>query len=221
MAIIITKIHLDVYRSKPEIGSIITWDETSKLNPPRGSYNLKGDILTFFQKKNRTCWLVYEVQEKDIIHIDKDGWATFRNGIVLYAGEEAKGMIQFEYLVKTALQAYSWEVTFRTRNKDFTQLDFSSEDAFRWAYYIGDRDIMRSKITESNHALRWALNFEEDKEIMKHFITESSDALRWALDIGNRKEMLLLMNKKDTDEFFCQINKMYDNAYDNINDEND
>ena len=60
----------------------------------------------------------------------------------------------------------------------------------RWAYYwardIGDREIMRDRITESRWAYYWALNIG-DRDIMRDRITESGWAYYWAHDIGDRE----------------------------------
>ena len=53
-----------------------------------------------------------------------------------------------------------------------------SEPAYWWAYYIGNRDIMISKIKESEWAYKWALNIG-NRDIMKSLVTEHYWIEKW------------------------------------------
>ena len=53
-----------------------------------------------------------------------------------------------------------------------------SEPAYWWAYYIGNRDIMISKIKESEWAYMWA-RWIGNIDIMKSKVTESEWIDRW------------------------------------------
>ena len=59
-----------------------------------------------------------------------------------------------------------------------------SQWAYMWASYIGDRDIMRDKVTESEWAYYWALHLG-DREIMRDRVTDSEWAYMWVIDIGD------------------------------------
>ena len=61
--------------------------------------------------------------------------------------------------------------------------------AYRWASYIGNKDVMIDKITDSLHAYHWALHFG-NLEVMIDRITDSQQAYLWALHIGNREVMI-------------------------------
>ncbi len=63
-----------------------------------------------------------------------------------------------------------------------------SQTAYEWAYYIGNRDIVISKIKESEWAYWWAAVIG-NQDIMINKITDSKWAYWWARDIGNRDIM--------------------------------
>ena len=60
-----------------------------------------------------------------------------------------------------------------------------SEPAYKWAYYIGNRDIMINHITDSEYAFWWAW-YIGNQDIMIDRINESEWAYTWARCIGNR-----------------------------------
>jgi hypothetical protein len=72
-----------------------------------------------------------------------------------------------------------------------------SEWAYTWARYIGDREIMRDRVTESEWAYKWALRFG-DRELMRDRVTESEWASCWARDIGDHKLMRDKIMRDDT-----------------------
>ena len=49
-----------------------------------------------------------------------------------------------------------------------------SEYAYKWAKYIGNRDVMISKINDSKYAAEWIANIG-DKHIMKDKVTYWQD----------------------------------------------
>ena len=61
-----------------------------------------------------------------------------------------------------------------------------SEIAYYWAYYIGNRDIMKSRITESEWAFWWANNIG-NKNIMKSRVTEPKWIRVWNTWFPNNK----------------------------------
>jgi len=61
--------------------------------------------------------------------------------------------------------------------------------AYYWGLYIGDRKIMRNKITDSAWAYCWARDIG-DRDIMINKITESKYAYWWAKVIGNKDVMI-------------------------------
>jgi hypothetical protein len=67
-------------------------------------------------------------------------------------------------------------------------IEIPSEWAYGWAKDIGDKEVMRDRITESEWAYYWAGNIG-DKEIMRDRVTESEWAYKWARNIGDRKIM--------------------------------
>ena len=69
----------------------------------------------------------------------------------------------------------------------------TSENAYHWALYIGDREYMKQYITNSRYAYYWAKNIG-DKEHMKQYVTDSEHAYRWALNIGDKEHMKQYVN---------------------------
>jgi hypothetical protein len=67
-------------------------------------------------------------------------------------------------------------------------IEIPSEWAYRWAKDIGDRKIMRDRVTESREAYRWGRDIG-NRKIMRDRVTESGWAYYWARDIGDRKIM--------------------------------
>ncbi len=63
-----------------------------------------------------------------------------------------------------------------------------SKLAYRWAYYIGNRDIMIDKINDSEYAYYWA-RYIGNQDIMIDLISESINAFEWAYYIGNKDIM--------------------------------
>ena len=82
--------------------------------------------------------------------------------------------------------------------KDFFDFNkFDPETIYRWAYRIGDRAIMRDKITDSHYAYLWACNIG-DKNIMRDRITESAYAYYWAINKGDVE----IMRNKVTEPYW-------------------
>ena len=69
-----------------------------------------------------------------------------------------------------------------------------SELAYRWARWIGNKDIMVNYITESEWAYKWAKCIG-NKDIMINHVTESKWAYFWARDIGNEDIMINHVNE--------------------------
>jgi phenolic acid decarboxylase len=63
-----------------------------------------------------------------------------------------------------------------------------SKWAYRWARYIGNRDVMIDRITESEYAYRWARDIG-DREVMIDRVTESQWTFYWARNIGDQNIM--------------------------------
>ena len=74
-----------------------------------------------------------------------------------------------------------------------------SEWAYYWAKYLGDRELMRDRITESEWAYYWA-RFIGDRELMRERITESEFAYRWATNIGDQEIMDKVIAKEALQE---------------------
>jgi hypothetical protein len=64
-----------------------------------------------------------------------------------------------------------------------------SEYAYRWARFIGNKDIMIDRVTESEWAYYWAW-YIGNRDTMIDCITDSEWAYLWARDIGNRDIMI-------------------------------
>lgn len=69
------------------------------------------------------------------------------------------------------------------QNKDVPQSWY-----YYWGMYVGDREIMRDLITDSEWAYKWARDIG-DREIMRDRVVESEWAFRWALCIGDQEIM--------------------------------
>ena len=80
--------------------------------------------------------------------------------------------------------------------KDYFNFDeFTATDAYYWARDIGDRDIMITKITDSQYAYWWA-KYIGNKNVMIDKITGSYYAYHWAAHIGDKE----IMKERITDE---------------------
>jgi hypothetical protein len=86
-------------------------------------------------------WAVLEFDENDMVQIDNEKCKVKKCKIV-FLSENPEGMLKFFDINK-----------------------FDSETAFFWARFIGNKDIMIDKITESEWACYWAC-FIGNKEIM-------------------------------------------------------
>ncbi len=111
-----------------------------------------------------TDWLVIEAEEKDVVDIDNQK-CKFRTGKILYRGN-SKGLHEYAPVMAT-----------------------ESDAAYYWSIQIGDREIMRDRVTNSRWAYYWARNIG-DREVMRDSITETEWAYYWARDIGDREIMV-------------------------------
>ncbi len=90
--------------------------------------------------------------------------------------------------ISTSENAYKW--AYHIGDKEYMkQYVTDSEYAFYWALFIGDKEYMKQYITDSRYAYRWAYNIG-DKEHMKQYVTDSGYAYLWALNIGDKEHMI-------------------------------
>jgi len=74
-----------------------------------------------------------------------------------------------------------------------------SKYAYWWGVCIGDRDCMRDRVTESNYAFYWAVEIG-DREIMRDRVIDSRYAYFWICDIGDRD----IMRERITDPYWIE-----------------
>ena len=111
-------------------------------------------------------WLVIDVQEEDIIR-NNNGACQFVRGKVVYHGEHTWPGSLTKRMNEEGLHKYA------------SVMALDSHSARQWAELIGDMEIMRDRITNSNIALYWAEKFG-DREIMIKHINEPESAYFWA-----------------------------------------
>lgn len=92
-------------------------------------------------------WCVVEFDESQMVRIDGDK-AKVPECRIVYLSENTDGLRKF-----------------------FNFNKFDSETAYKWALKIGDREIMRDKITHNCHAYLWAF-YIGDREIMRERIID-------------------------------------------------
>ncbi len=93
----------------------------------------------------------------------------------------------------------------------------TSENAYRWAYNIGDTEHMKQYVTNSQYAYYWARDIG-DKEHMKQYVTDSQYAYHWAYNIGDTEHMKQFIKDscyayawaKNIGDKECMINKFPD-----------
>jgi|688.fasta_scaffold12037_21 hypothetical protein len=131
-------------------------------------------------------WLVIEAEEKDVVDIDQYK-CKFRTGKILYRGDK-EGLHQYASVMATdSRPAYEWARTIGDREIMRDRVT-KSYNAYYWAKNIGDREIMIDRVTDTFWAYCWARDIG-DKEIMIDRVTESKWAYFWAIDIGDRDIM--------------------------------
>ena len=111
-------------------------------------------------------WSVLEFNEKDMVQIDSGKCKVKKCKIVFLSENPSDEMLKF-----------------------FDHEKFNTETAYLWAFFIGNRDIMISKITESRWAYYWAANIGNE-DIMIDKIVESKWAYYWGMSIGNKDIMI-------------------------------
>jgi hypothetical protein len=153
-----------------------SWDSNNYGDSGSVVESKYGDLVGLYQGTGSWSilegneWLIIEVEEKDIIQNIK-GVCRFVKGKVLYRGKF--NLVQHMYFGEKKLMN---EEGLHPYAK---VMALDSHSAIQWAELIGDREIMRDRITDSNAALYWAKKFG-DREIMIKYINEPEDAYFWA-----------------------------------------
>jgi hypothetical protein len=172
----------------------------SKRGLLKGLYQGTGDWSTL---KGRE-WLVIDVQEEDILKNDK-GVCEFKKGKVLYHGEDTwpgsrtKRMNEeglHEYAAVMALGSYSalqWAKLIGDREIMRDRVTYS-RTAFFWAEEFGDKEVMIERINDEVTAYLWARKWPGDSDKLRKFITTSEYAFYWARDVGDVHVMHSLIN---------------------------
>jgi hypothetical protein len=136
------------------------WDPTPKCG--KGLHGLKQGIGDWDLLVGDD-WLIIEADENDVVDIDEQK-CKFRTGKIVYRGDK-EGLHKYASVMATDPSA-----------------------AYHWAINIGDREIMRDRVTESKWAYYWACEIG-DREIMIDRVTEPIYAYYWAIEIGDREIM--------------------------------
>jgi len=132
-------------------------------------------------------YVIAETINENIVKM-KDKIKTKRANILAITGNTkdlSRYALQFENI--DSEWAYNWARNIGDR-KIMRDKITESELAYYWARDIGDRDIMRERITEQEWAYFWA-DFIGDRDIMRDKITEQKWAYMWARYIGDRDIM--------------------------------
>jgi hypothetical protein len=199
MALILRKCFKDGSSSRGFIygqtGDIVTapiWDPTPKCG--NGLHGLKqgnGDWFLLIGDD----WLVIEADEKDIVDIDEQK-CKFRTGKILYRGDK-EGLHQYASVMATdSVPAFYWATVIGDKEIMRDRVT-ESQWAYVWAKYIGDKEIMIDRVTESQWAYCWA-KVIGDREIMRDRITDSEWAFCWAREIGDKE----IMRERVIDSFW-------------------
>ena len=131
----------------------------------------RGDLYCLLNAKGNwnllsgEYWAVLEFDEKDMVLIDNEK-CKVKKCKIIFLSENPEGMLKF-----------------------FDHEKFDSATAFKWASFVGNKDIMISKISESRWAYVWAKDIGNE-DIMIDRITDSFWAYFWAKNIGNQDIMI-------------------------------
>ena len=110
-------------------------------------------------------WLIIDADDL-VVDIDEQK-CKFNTGVILFRGTSEE-----------------------LRDSEFPhKLNLNSHPAYCWARYIGNKNVMINKITESYDAYQWAHNIG-NHDVMINKITDSYWAYKWALYIGNHDVMI-------------------------------
>ena len=116
------------------------WVEAPDWDPtPRCGGGIHGllEAQGIWNNLQGSIWQVYEVDPREIVKIDF-GKCKFRKGQLVYYGRNGEPL------------------------KTFFKLEsFKNESAFYWALYIGDREVMRDRITDPKWVYYWILYMGE------------------------------------------------------------
>ena len=118
---------------------------------------------------------------------------------VLFLSESPDGMKEyFNFNEFTSGDAFYWATYIGNREAVIDKIT-ESQYAYYWAYYIGNKEVMIDKITDSHYAFRWVLDIG-NKDVMIDKITEQKYAFCWARDIGDRG----IMKERITHEYWMK-----------------
>jgi hypothetical protein len=123
-------------------------------------------------------WLVIDVQEEDIIR-NNNGACQFVRGKVVYHGEHTSASLWWPSR-EGGPGSLTKSMNEEGLHKYASVMALDSYSAMKWAELIGDREIMRDRITDSRTAFFWAEKFG-DKEVMIEHINDEASAYLWAL----------------------------------------
>jgi hypothetical protein len=190
MVLILRKCNKDGTSSRGFIygqtGDIVTtpiWDPV--LECGKGLHGLKQGNGAWLLLEGHD-WLVIEAKEEDVVDIDNDK-CKFRTGKILYRGN-TEGLHEYAPVMATdSVSAYYWAKNIGDREIMRDRIT-EPKDAFSWAWHLGDREIMIDRVTDSEWAYVWALEIG-DREIMRDRVTESYWAYCWARNIGDKEIM--------------------------------
>jgi hypothetical protein len=131
-------------------------------------------------------WLIIEADENDVVDIDQYK-CKFRTGKILYRGDK-EGLHKYASVMATnPSSAYEWACIIGDKEIMRDRVT-ESKYSYNWACEIGDREIMIDRVTDPYWAYCWARDIG-DKEIMRDRVTESKWAYWWACDIGDKEIM--------------------------------
>ena len=140
-------------------------------------------------------WLVIEADENDVVDID-DEKCKFRTGKIVHRGN-SEGLHEYAPVMATDSASAIWWAFHIGDREIMRDRVTESEHACFWAQYIGDREIMIDRVVDSKWAYKWAV-YLGDKEIMRDRVTESCSAYQWANYIGDKE----IMRERITDPYY-------------------
>jgi hypothetical protein len=172
-----------VYGQTGDTVTALDWDPEPKCG--NGLHGLKQGNGEWFLLQGND-WLVIEAKDEDVVDIDHRK-CKFRTGKIVYRGDK-EGLHQYASVMATdSNSAYWWAKNIGDREIMRDRVT-ESQWAYFWARYFGDREIMIDRVTNSYYAYIWAKDLG-DKEIMRDRITESQLAYCWARQIGDKEIM--------------------------------
>jgi hypothetical protein len=194
------------------LGYQFTIDETHEFDGEpilcQSGFHFCTDLQDVVKYYNSPTMRVFEIETGGIITDAKDDCSKRACSEIKLVKEISLNEVMLS-ITKSEL-AYRWAYYIGNRDIMINHIN-ESEWAYWWARGIGNQDVMINSVTESGHAFEWAY-YIGNKDIMINHINESKWAYYWAIDIGNRDIMKSRVTEPEWidwwNNWFCH-NKIY------------